>query len=159
MKETFQPNDICLCKSAEEMKELIEYARERGVPISQYVAEVDEDGFEDNPILGWCSDYDRIDNYYSVEQGFNLTPEQFRLKCDNWAQPTPKEQTFSEGLAEIREAVADYMRSEGCSCCEDIEAHEQHKARLAKLLNVEPYSDGSGYDFQKWQQFRKEGEK
>lgn len=48
---------------------------------------------------------------------------------------------------EVREAVADYMRSEGCSCCQDKEAHEKHKERLAKLLNVKPYGDGSGYDF------------
>ena len=47
----------------------------------------------------------------------------------------------------LRTAVADYMRSEGCTCCQDVEAHEKHTETLAKLLNVEPYSDGSGYDF------------
>ena len=49
--------------------------------------------------------------------------------------------------AELRNAVADYMRSEGCSCCENTEAHAEHKARLAKLLNVPKYDDGSGFDF------------
>jgi hypothetical protein len=49
--------------------------------------------------------------------------------------------------AEIRRAVADYMRSEGCSCCEDQPAHERHAATLAKLLRVPKYKDGSGYDF------------
>jgi len=39
------------------------------------------------------------------------------------------------------------MYSEGCSCCRDIEAHEVNKKRLAELLNVPLYSDGSGYDF------------
>lgn len=51
--------------------------------------------------------------------------------------------------AEIREAVANYMRSEGCSCCRDYDAHKEHEARLAKLLNVKMYSDKSGYDFSK----------
>lgn len=53
-------------------------------------------------------------------------------------------------LKEVRQAVADYMRSEGCSCCRSIEAHEKHKERLAKLLRVPKYSDGSGYDFSKF---------
>ena len=47
----------------------------------------------------------------------------------------------------LRRAVADYMRSEGCSCCQDIDGHNKHKEALAKLLHVKKYSDGSGYDF------------
>lgn len=50
----------------------------------------------------------------------------------------------------IRQAVADYMRSEGCSCCRNIEAHEEAKRKLAGLLNVPMYDDGSGYDFNKF---------
>jgi hypothetical protein len=50
----------------------------------------------------------------------------------------------------IREAIADYMSSEGCSCCE-ARSHKEHKERIAKLLNVKRYSDGSGYDFTKFQ--------
>jgi hypothetical protein len=53
----------------------------------------------------------------------------------------------SEERAEIRRLVADYMRSEGCTCCRDTEAHEKHAEALAKLLKVRKYSDGSGYDF------------
>lgn len=53
----------------------------------------------------------------------------------------------------IRTAIANYMRSEGCSCCRDYDGHEKNKEVLAKLLNVPKYSDGSGYDFSK---FRKE---
>lgn len=49
--------------------------------------------------------------------------------------------------AKLRTAVADYMRSEGCGCCEDHEAHLEHAARLAELLGVPPYADNSGYDF------------
>lgn len=49
-------------------------------------------------------------------------------------------------LAELRRAVADYIGSEGCSCCEGHD-HKEHAARLAKLLRVPRYDDGSGYDF------------
>lgn len=54
-------------------------------------------------------------------------------------------------LSEIRKAVADYMRSEGCTCCQDYDAHKEHAARLGKLLRVPKYKDGSGYDFSKYQ--------
>jgi hypothetical protein len=57
---------------------------------------------------------------------------------------TPKER------AEIRKLVADYMRSEGCSCCRDTEAHEKHAEALAKVLKVRKYDDGSGYDFARY---------
>lgn len=50
----------------------------------------------------------------------------------------------------LREAVANYMYSEGCSCCRDIEKHKLHKEALAKLLGVKKYPDGSGYDFNKF---------
>ena len=50
----------------------------------------------------------------------------------------------------LREAVANYMSSEGCSCCQNIEAHKAHTEALAKLLKVPKYSDGSGYDFSKF---------
>lgn len=50
-------------------------------------------------------------------------------------------------IKNIRQAVADYMSSEGCACCQNVPAHEQHKAILAKLLHVPKYADGSGYDF------------
>ncbi len=51
----------------------------------------------------------------------------------------------------IRQAVADYMRSEGCSCCEIIDDHEEHKQKLAELLKVPPYDDLSGFDFGKFE--------
>lgn len=53
-------------------------------------------------------------------------------------------------IDEVRRAVADYMRSEGCSCCEDGDEHRKDKKRLAELLNVPPYDDNSGYDFGKF---------
>ena len=51
--------------------------------------------------------------------------------------------TFKE---KVRQAVADYMSSEGCSCCEGSK-HDAHKAALAELLDVPMYTDESGYDF------------
>jgi hypothetical protein len=54
-------------------------------------------------------------------------------------------------LDEIRTAVADYMASEGCSCCQDREAHKEHTDTLAKILDVEEYSDKSGYNFSKYE--------
>lgn len=51
---------------------------------------------------------------------------------------------------EVRAAVANYMQSEGCSCCRDIEAHIKNEKVLAKLLNVPMYDDKSGYDFNKY---------
>lgn len=50
----------------------------------------------------------------------------------------------------LREAVANYMQSEGCSCCRDTEAHEEHTKVLAELLDVEMYEDNSGYNFHKY---------
>lgn len=54
-----------------------------------------------------------------------------------------------ERLQSIRNALADYMRAEGCSCCRDYESHKEAAARLAELLDVPMYDDASGYDF--WQ--------
>lgn len=53
-------------------------------------------------------------------------------------------------LEQIRQAFADYRRSEGCSCCRDMDAHEEAEKRLAELLKPEPYEDGSGWDWGKY---------
>ena len=60
-------------------------------------------------------------------------------------------------IGEIRQAVADYIWSEGCSCCEDREAHERHSERLGKLLRVPKYEDGSGRDFSRFRSESKGG--
>jgi hypothetical protein len=51
----------------------------------------------------------------------------------------------------IRQALADYMRAEGCSCCRNIKDWENAQEELARLLNVPKYPDGSGYDFSKFE--------
>lgn len=50
---------------------------------------------------------------------------------------------------QIREAIADYMRSEGCDCCRH-SSHGKHAERIAKLLRVPKYADSSGFDFQRF---------
>lgn len=50
---------------------------------------------------------------------------------------------------QLREAVANYMMSEGCGCCES-RNHDEYKNELGKLLKVPKYKDGSGYDFSKF---------
>lgn len=49
---------------------------------------------------------------------------------------------------QIREAVANYMKSEGCSCCQG-DDHYEHEVAIAKLLGIKKYADESGYDFSK----------
>lgn len=51
---------------------------------------------------------------------------------------------------ELRRLIADYMQSEGCSCCRNDDKHREDKESLAKILNVPKYEDGSGYDFNKF---------
>jgi len=53
-------------------------------------------------------------------------------------------------LEDVRQAVADYMQSEGCSCCSDRDAHKAAERSLAILLGVPPYDDESGYDFDRF---------
>jgi excinuclease UvrABC ATPase subunit len=48
--------------------------------------------------------------------------------------------------ANIIRAIADYMYSECCSCCEGKD-HKDHAEKIAKLLDVPKYEDGSGYNF------------
>jgi len=53
-------------------------------------------------------------------------------------------------VKEFREALANYMSSEGCDCCSNRDAHDEHRAILAKMLGVPKYPDGSGYDFDRF---------
>lgn len=50
----------------------------------------------------------------------------------------------------VRRALADYISSEGCSCCQRVDAHKEAAEALGKLLRVRKYSDGSGYDFYRY---------
>lgn len=48
---------------------------------------------------------------------------------------------------EIAKAFAEYVRTEGCSCCQDVDGHKEAEKVLAKLLKCPKYHDGSGYDW------------
>jgi hypothetical protein len=50
----------------------------------------------------------------------------------------------------IREAIANYMYSEGCSCCQGND-HNDHAKKIAELLDVPMYDDESGYNFNLYQ--------
>lgn len=49
--------------------------------------------------------------------------------------------------AALRTALADYMASEGCGCCQNRDKHVAAKSHLAILLNVPLYADNYGYNF------------
>ena len=55
----------------------------------------------------------------------------------------------------VRRAVANYMSSEGCSCCQLPEQHAADKKKLARLLDVPQYPDKSGYNFSQFGSKRK----
>lgn len=61
-----------------------------------------------------------------------------------------RKRNLTVSLVEIRQAIADYMASEGCSCCQDADEHKANEYRIGKLLQVPSYSDGSGFDFSKF---------
>ena len=46
----------------------------------------------------------------------------------------------------IKDAFTVYFATEGCSCCEDTEGHNEAMDKLGKLLHYEKFSDGSGWD-------------
>lgn len=53
-------------------------------------------------------------------------------------------------VKEIRKYIANYMATEGCSCCQDVDGHAAAKADIARLLSVPMYKDKSGYNFHKF---------
>jgi hypothetical protein len=53
-------------------------------------------------------------------------------------------------LIEIRTAVADYIKTEGCDCCRDSEPHKEALDKIAVLLDMDRYSDDSGVDYGKY---------
>lgn len=63
---------------------------------------------------------------------------------------TADKKELNQFRAQVRTLVADYMRSEGCSCCRDVDAHKEHELALGKFLKVPKYSDGSGCDFSRF---------
>lgn len=59
---------------------------------------------------------------------------------------------------EVRQALADYIASEGCGCCRDENAHSVACDKLAKLLDVPMFKNGSGYNFWLFRTRRERGQ-
>ena len=57
-------------------------------------------------------------------------------------------------IKKIRQAIADYMASEGCGCCGNYDKHKRDAEVLGKLLKVPKFKDGSGYQFYKFKSGR-----
>jgi len=53
----------------------------------------------------------------------------------------------AEKLKLAKAAFSKYVKSEGCACCRDIDAHDAAAAEIAEALGFEKYEDGSGFDF------------
>ncbi len=59
-----------------------------------------------------------------------------------------EEKERAKGLVdELRKLFSDYVKTEGCSCCQDEVPHSIAAAGIAELLGFEKYKDGSGYNF------------
>lgn len=72
---------------------------------------------------------------------YDSDPGRYALWC-NLIRPAMINYAAAQ-ISETRQALADYMYSEGCRCCQNIDEHEEAKARLGELLGVEKYEDGS----------------
>lgn len=70
---------------------------------------------------------------YAEMHDARLANERVAVYADAWE---------AERTALLR-AVVQYVMSEGCNCCEDLD-HPEHESALAKLLGIREYDDGSG---------------
>jgi len=77
----------------------------------------------------------------------NLVHQEVQKALDTYQHRMLKKN--EELVQALREAAADYVYSEGDSCGEGGD-HDDDTAKLAILLNVDMYDDGSGYDFYKY---------
>ena len=50
-------------------------------------------------------------------------------------------------LDALRKSFSKYVKTEGCSCCQDEVPHSIAAAEIGELLGFEKYKDGSGYNF------------
>lgn len=50
---------------------------------------------------------------------------------------------------DLRNTFIEYVKTEGCSCCEDRDPHKQAKDKMGELLNFPKYTDKDEYNFNK----------
>lgn len=92
-----------------------------------------------------------------TEQDLQKAIEAGIFDCFNNTTATPAtvirffEAWATERENEIRQTFADYRRAEGCSCCRNVENHKAAENKMAELLSPEPYDDGSGFDWGKYE--------
>lgn len=72
--------------------------------------------------------------------------EPIYYRADLYKKALKRGRDLKKQLEEVRTAVADYISTEGCTCCQDYEGHKQAMNRLGEALNLPKYPDGSGYD-------------
>ena len=58
-------------------------------------------------------------------------------------------QALEKRVKELGKLFAEYRSSEGCSCCEDTDTHNEIEQNLGELLNVPRDKYNSGYDWDK----------
>ena len=60
-----------------------------------------------------------------------------------------KAEALEKRVKELGKLFAEYRSSEGCSCCEDTDTHNEIEQNLGELLNVPRDKYNSGYDWDK----------
>lgn len=96
-----------------------------------------------------------VENQIAKELGWRWTPTmRHGFKAQLWDKLVDARVALINDKIDIRRAVANYVRSEGCSCCEG-HNHDKHGNTLGKVLQAEKYTDGSGYDLYQYATKRK----
>lgn len=111
------------------------------------------EGLEDGKYI-FTDMFSEIRNVVMIE--FNNAAWQAFTSYTHYLRPLPEgtrvlklgEVAVSEDfIQKIKIAFSDYVRSEGCSCCRNIDDHKDAEVRLGELLDYPKYEDGSGYNF------------
>ncbi len=90
-------------------------------------------------LIEWEEQRDSILDISDIES--NIRQQDFNEKI------LYSEQEVQELKDKLRNAIADYMKSEGCDCCRNQNAHDVAEKEIAELLDVPKYNDNSGYNF------------
>lgn len=112
----------------------------------------------DKIIEQWEEKHSSLLNEYSKGNADNEVMQMYRSQMKNildFINQLKQVKTcfipdVSVSVADVRQAFADYYKSEGCSCCRDTNNHNKAENKLAELLNPDAYDDGSGFDWYKY---------
>lgn len=70
----------------------------------------------------------------------------FQMILEDFLEAQALESYKDRWVREVREALKDYVESEGCGCCSNYGKHEEAANKLGELLGFDKYLDDSGYD-------------